>query len=326
MTIVAKPRNRQQPNYYVYYNDWTGEILSAGRTPRDDTPANCLVTQSSIIKKILEGTATVTDFIVCQDQNNEYQVTEKSEFLNLRKKEDSLFVIPQKLSDDWDISVHLYAKNNILLFKINNSTISRLVSRNVQNNIVLDKDIEFEFYLTKSNQPDYLFNVIKISAIDLINYQAVAVDISDIRRHVNITDVSIMTRRYFQNYSLNILQESYIDTTIRKPLNENLWSVVDSDLSSHIIITQQKDQITIRCKASAQQLNDLNVTDRYLSLFVVGNTPDQYLGKISLDIAQLRTGQIQTYKTNIDIDTINFLYHNSKLRIGKRKLDVINSN
>ena len=52
--LIKKPTAERK--FYVYYNEWTGEILSVGTTERRDERAPHIVTYSEDAGRMLKGT------------------------------------------------------------------------------------------------------------------------------------------------------------------------------------------------------------------------------------------------------------------------------
>ena len=311
MTITATPRQKSKPNYFVYYNDWTGEIVSVGTSLRSDSPATYLQTDNVIAYNIMRGLASEQDYIVVDGADDQKTLVGKSEFLHLRNQEDQLFLLPRIATQRWDIRIRLFTKNNKLIIDANQNNISKLVSHNARSRIKLDAKTAFEFYLIRENNPDHLIEVISVDAEELINNAYMSLDISHLSRYASMTDLAFMTRRYFENYDTDESRE-----------NATTWQVVQPLPGSHIELVQQGKYITVNSLVSADQLfDDAGLWKTQLEFFVVGDTPDHYMGSFSIDISRLRIGQLEKYQVDFDIDQIDLIYTNPKLRVSKRKME-----
>lgn len=322
MTIIAKPRQKSKPKYYIYFNDWTGEILSVGSSLRTDTPAPYIETEDPIARRIVQGTEADKNYVISSDRRHEEHLVKKSEYLQLRKQEDSLFLLPIHARHDWDVRVRLYSENDMLVIEANRDMINRLIAHNIRREILIDTRVYFEFYLVRSNDPDYLVKIIDVDAKTLINHGKVALSISDIIPHVNLNNISILTRRYFENYHFEVLDDRFIDSIEQEQeqLKNQLWQFVNAGVDAHIDFKQQGEIVEISNIVSAEQLNDIGVHQRRMTFYIVGQTPDEYLTKFSVDIGKLRMGQKEKFSVDFDIMDANILYHNPALRVNKRKV------
>lgn len=327
MTITIKKRQRSQPEFYIYYNDWTGEILSVGRSLRTNTPAPYIVTKSKIAADIIAGTRSENQYIVKQTETTG-QLVKKSDFLRLREKEDSLFLIPRTRGTEWNIRVSFFAKNKKIVVEVNPVFINRLVSFKMREEIALDQQATFVFYIVKRDQPDYLIDKIEVDATDLIRNRVLVFDYPEIERYANADDIDILTQRYFEFYQFRIIHENFIDKQSKRSAwaPENKWYIVGQDKDSHFSITQTDSIMTVSTNVDVENFNSLEIYERYLKMYVVGDVPDQYLDYFDLDLSKLRMGVVEKFEIDFDLDEVNILHQNSKLKINKRKQDVAHSN
>jgi hypothetical protein len=138
MTITVSPRQRSKPKYFVYYNDWTGEIISVGTEPRADTPAPFLETVDDAAGQIVRGEVNGQNYIISSDRFLEQRLIHKNEFLQLRRQEDELFLLPAAATDGWNIRARLFTKNKRLVIEANKDMLGRLVAHSLNRQIKLD--------------------------------------------------------------------------------------------------------------------------------------------------------------------------------------------
>jgi hypothetical protein len=320
MTITARPRQQLKSKFYVYYNDWTGEIISIGRSEQINSPAPYIITDDDNARKIVQGFANDNDFVVSSDRHREQKLLHKNEFLQLRKQEDSLFLLPEKRLHDWDIRVILYEENNQLVVEANRDMIYRLVSH-TNRRVLLDSRVYFDFFLIRRDDPDYMIKAVSVDAETLVNQGKVNLDISDVIPYVNVSDISILTRRHFENYYFEILSDRFVDAIDQEAENRlrQTWQHVGVGNDAHIVFTQLNDRVEISSLVSAEQLTDAGMHYRRMPFYVVGNTPDEYLATFEVDIAKLRMGQKETFAVDFDIMSTNIMFHNPALKANKRK-------
>lgn len=322
MTITAKRRKQRKLDCYIYYNDWTGEIISVGTSPRNDSLAPYIVTEDSNAYKILAGEINDQNFVISSDRYGKEQLVRKSQYLELRKKEDVLFLLPEAVVDEWDIRVRLYIKNKRLVVQANQNKIKKLVAHNIKNNIKLKAQAMFEFYLVRRDNPDYLVETIKVDAESLINYGRVVVDIRHVLTQVALDDISILTRRYFETYYFETINDIYVDTSEEdKSEHTFIWRQQDKPGPAHIRFTQTGDIVKVSSLVKSEQLDDIGINQMMMSFFVIDGSPDRYLGEFAVDMSRVRMGQHEKFEVDFDLEEVDLLYQNSRLKIDKRKVN-----
>jgi len=328
MPVTAKPRKRSTPNYYVYYNDWTGEIYTLGCSPQPDNPQPFVVTREETVREIIRGRASESHYVVSLDSSDDRKLISKSEILRLREKENDLFLLPHQRMREWDIRARLYMQNKRLVFDINREKIRKMVAHNMQREIHLNRPVTFEFYLVKRNRPDYLLEVIEIDAATLINDRLLAFNIEHLLPHTDMRDIDIMTRRVFRNYYYKILDDTYVEVLDEDRLaaTARRWQVASSTSDAHIVFEQEDDIVTVTSNVSSEQLDDVQLWQRMMNFYVVGNTPDQYYDQFEVDISELRMGQAERFQVEFDLDKVQIMYHNPLLKVRKGKSNESHAN
>lgn len=325
MTLFVTKKLQRNLTYFVYFNDWTGEILSIGTQKRDDTAACFIETQSDIAAQIIRGEATDFEYLVDITDFANSSIIHKNEVLRIRQQEDQLFLIPKFHMNQWTIRIKLYTENKKILFEVNEEFLRNLVSFNVSNQIKVDKPTLLEFYLTLKDNPDYLIETYQLDLGELIEHKSCVIDVPELTRHANLSSFNFLTRRYFQNYYFEIINDSYIEN---KPAERNTkrlkWNWVSNDEIERIEFVQENNSLVITSLISPQQIDNAGIKENYMDFYVVGKTPDHYLQTIRVDMSKLRMGQQLKLIMNHDIDNVNIMYKNEKLHISKRKLDVVN--
>jgi len=318
MTIIAKPRHRLKTEYYVYFDDWTGEILSVGMSNRDDTPAPYIITNDIAAHKIVTGIESDAAYIVSSKSSHEQKLIHRDDYFSLLQQEENLFLVPESKPLEWDIGISLYTKNSQLVITANHKIIDKLVSYNHQ---IVEKDnqVHLKLYLIQKNNPDNMIKTVSVKLSELVNNGKVVVDISDVIASVDIYDISILTRRYFENYYFETVSEHFIHTDNTKTNKANYWQLVSSDGDAHMSLTQYGNTIEVKNDVSADQLSSIGMNSKYMSFYLVDDTPDQYIAKMAVDISKLRMGNIQRFNVDFDIMDVNIMYHHSRLKVKKRK-------
>lgn len=321
MTITVKKRNKKPRNVYVYYNDWTGEIISVGNSLRLDCPAPYIETQEDSAFRILKGEINEQNFVISSDRFGKEKLMRKNEFLQLRRREDSLFLLPEYRLKEWDIRAKLFVKNGKLVFEANRNKIRKLVAHSIHREIKLNVRAVFDFYLIRKDRPDYLLETFQVDAQSLINHGRAVVDVNHMLAHTRLENISILTRRHFENYYFELVEETYVDVTDPEKRERPLfWKRADNEPNAHLRFVQQNDIVTVESLVGAEQLDDVGINQLGLSFFVIKGDPDHYLGTFEIDMSRIRMGQQEKFQVDFDIDEIDLLYQNQALKVNKRKI------
>lgn len=320
MTITPKQRQRSTPEYYVYYNKWTGEIITTGRSEQQDTSNPYIITTDPIAARIVNGTDSEQNYIISGDRKGNNSIVSKSEYLHLRAKENVMYPVPQDRIDTWDIRATIYTTNNKIVVEANSSMIDRLVAFNMRSKATSQNDATFEFYMVKKNHPDHLIEFVSIPADDLISHRNVVLDVGDIIPYANISDVTMLTQRYFENYYFNIINDNYVDEDVRDESLIKKWQVAESGIAAHIDFSQTDKQLIVSSVVTTEQFIETGMPNNVMEFYIVGDTPDKFVTQLSVDMAKLQVGQLERFDIDFDINYVNIMYQNPKLKVNKRKI------
>ncbi len=324
-SISVKTRQRAQPKFWVYYNDWTGQILSVGRHEIDGNKAPFIVTDDPIAQKIIDGVANEHYYNVALDRDNTFKVMEKDETVRLRQLEEALFEIPPVKLSKWDIRCKIYNVNKKMVFEINDNSLRRLSSFKLKRELKVESEHSLQFFITERNNPDKLLEIIDIEPEALLKNKNICINVEDLLKYINLADIGILTRRQFENYYFEVINDKYIETDISTNVykNDQIHRALNIDISdSHVSFVQHDGYISLSSNVSAEQLDDLGLYDRFMTFYIVGTTPDDLIDQLSINMAKLRVGQAISFEADFDIDDVNFVYHNPKLIVSKNKAEI----
>src|SRR5210317_1034464 len=107
------------PSYFVFYNEWNGEITHVSRSKPVDNSQVFLETTDIVAKKILKGDVNERDYIVAFVDEENLGIIKRDDKLRLRSSEKTLHQISRTFKKDWDIRAKIYTGNNKLLLEIN---------------------------------------------------------------------------------------------------------------------------------------------------------------------------------------------------------------
>lgn len=321
MAITKKKRQRSQAEYVVYYDEWTGEVLTIGSSEQEDNANPFIKTKNTDAKRVIDGTLDINDLIVSSDLNKEEELVLKSEVLQIRRQEDNLFLLPKRPLMYWDICVKLYTTNRKIVIEVNQETLQRLITFNIRNEIQVASPASLDFYITKQDVPDHLIEILKVDATDLIKNKCIVFDATDIIPYAEIEKIDIFTQRRFENYYFEVIADKYVEETDELIVNGKIWQAADDRMPSHFEIVQNGNKLSITSAIGIKQLCEYGIYSRFMPFYIVKGSPDEYITSFNVDIATLRTGKADVFEIDFDIDEVNILYKNSKLRVNKRKID-----
>ena len=313
MLEISTSKSTKQ--FYVFYDEWTGAISNITTVLDQDADMSesfnpYIISNSDLIEQILKGHKNENDYIVSFNDDNNLSVVEKGNTLRLRSSEKFLHQLPRSKPAEWDIKVAVYAGNSKLAVEVNPEAIRKLSSMTFNKRIVVDDQNDLSLHIVKHNAPDYLIATIQIDAQELLDTGNVIYDISNIRQHVSLSDIGILTRRCFKNYYMEVFNNSL--NVVQQSLVKNLSylnRICEQDLKhSHINIDQQDDIVTFSTTLSSGELADIGLYEDKILLHATGNTPDQYYGSIPINIRDLKTKKKAVVKVKGKLNDY-FLWH-----------------
>lgn len=318
MTITVKTRKRKQANYYIYYNDWTGEILSVGQSIRNDSVLPYIVVQDENAGYIISGEKNVNDFIV--DPSTQDRLIVKNDYYHLREKENSLFLIPKNKAGEWDIRVRLFKKNHKLLFEINRARIKRIVSKNIGREIKVTGGKTLDFYITRKDRVDYLLETASVDVGELINQGYFLLDMEYVSSYAAYDEISLLTQKQFEFYTFDIVDQEYHENDHQIDAKPHIWNVANGGEDSHLRLSQADSIITVESLVKADRFDNLGIAHKIVPLYIVGESPDNYLDRIDVDLSEIRLGRPEKFRVDFDLSQVNIMCQNMSLRIDKRKV------
>jgi hypothetical protein len=318
VTLVERPQNKRE--FYLYYNEWTGEILSVGCQERPEERAPFLVTEAAEAGKMLEGVLDERQYLVTENEEHELALLPKSETIRLRARQDSLYQFSKTGLTEWDIRARVYKLNNKMSLEVNQASVSRLGNFKIRREIRVEGEDDIPLYLVKRNSPDWLLAKIDVDIAQLLQDHAIVYDIEHIADKIDLDDLSILTKRLFKNYQLETVDDNYVFSTSGNAgvQNDQIIRAQDQEYG-HIQIEQDGNQIIFTSQVETDQFDSIGLFQRSFRYYVVGSQPDQFIDTIDVDLTQLRMGRPERFQVEYNIDDVEFVYRNPRLVTIKRK-------
>jgi hypothetical protein len=323
VNIEKTQRQNSDTKFYVYYNEWTGEIVSTGRSLRKDVNFPYITTSNTLARQILNGRINHRNYMVTfSDTVDNLDVVKKDNVLRLRNQEQALFLVPNTRKDKWDIRAKFYTVNHKMTVEINPDSVRQLANFTVRSQLRVENARNLNLYLVRRNQPDYLIEVFEVDPLDLIQNEILSIDISSIVKHTSYDNMTLLTRRNFENYHSEVLNTKYLPREKAAGLaRSNTIHVAKDYADSHIAFEQADDRLLVSSSIDAKNFADHGLHQQYETFYVVGKTPDEFIGQIDVDATRLRKEGIEHFEMNgLDINDYNIIHRNDRIRVAKRKI------
>lgn len=309
--LISVIGEKPLPKYYVYYDEWSGEIINVtNRYKKSEHPH--LLTEDNTAAQILLGHINPKKLMVNETPSGIY-LMEKTQALRIKAEEDQLSKIQEiSLTYDREINVIKYINSwkieiNIssdAIYKMTGSRNNRKFSKkeNVNNSTLM-------FYIIAKDNPLHLVKTIKIDPIDLINKGYKLYDVSDLQNVIGLNDIDVLTRRVFKSYGLKT-KESYvsIDYLKRKNSRRNHYSIhKNTSASTSFSISQSTAGWVF--KSNFDDPNELRIYGNVV-FYITGNTPFDLIDRVEIPLSEI--GRHQEFYVRTDADLLN-----SKILIGE---------
>ena len=308
--LISVVGERSLPKYYVYYDEWTGEIINITNKYKASKNPH-LLTEDNTAAGLLMGHLNPKKFIVNETPSGIFLIP-KQQQLRLKQEEDQLSKISEvSLSVDREINIIKYTNSWKLEVNISNDAVYKMTGRRSNRQFSKKENVNnstIYFYITEKNNPLRLIKTIKIDPIDLLNKGYKLIDLSDLQNVIGLNNIDILTRRVFKSYGLKS-KENYVSIEYLKRKNSR---------RNHYNITNiNKEAAFYISKSTAGWIFKSNFDDPYefkiyrdLKIYITGITPFDLRDTIVLPVTEL--GKYNELYVNTDADLLT-----SKLLIGE---------
>ena len=174
-------------------------------------------------------------------------------------------------------------------------------------------------YVVQHNNPDHLIDVIELDPIELLTNGSLFYDISHITKYTSYEDIGFITRRCFKNYYVEMFDSPMI--TAQKSLTKFRYNVIlkaEQDVLGHIEVVSTDKGLRAVAKVANNEFHNIGLFEEWLTLYVVGNTPDEYYGTLGVNLQQLQRDGNYAIETDIDIRGRDIIHNKPKLVLTTR--------
>lgn len=313
--LISVAGEKPLPKYYVYYDEWSGEIINiANKYKVSDNPH--LLTEDNTAAEILIGHLNPKKYIV-NDTPDGIFIMSKAKSVRIKSQEDQLSKVAEvPLTIDKEINIIRYTESMKLEINISSDTLYRMTGRRHNKKFSQAENVNNSklcFYITEKNNPLRLIHTIEIDPIDLINNGYMLYDLWEYANVIGLNDIDILTRRVFKSYGLKT-KTKYVTLEYIKRKNSR---------RNHMEISNTSDEATfIISKSTAGWIFKSNFNNpheakiyRDMKIHITGNTPFDLVDSITIPLSEM--GNYKEFYVNTDAELLT-----SKLFIGEEGKNV----
>jgi len=304
--LTKKPLEKPRPKYYIYYDEWTGDITNIGNRLHQGTENRItdpyVITDSSVAVDLMKGKISPKKYMVA-DLADGMTLIERNNALHIKKTENQLSLIPlAKATISSDVNLIFYKSNWLLEVNLNQDTIFKLTGRRFHKKFTESDNVnesKIVLYITEKNNPLILYETIEIDPIDLLNNGYVLVELDHLKTKTTQEDISFITRRIFKDYGLKY-KESYdtIDYHSRKSHRRRYTKIHNkSEDWTTFSVSQSAEGWVLKSNFDDPHSEKLF---RDIKIFLFDDTPFGLLDKITVPYDMIGRYQEYLIKTSVD--------------------------
>jgi len=308
--LISVVGEKPLPKYYVYYDEWTGEIINiTNKYKASENPH--LVTEDNTAAELILGHLNPKKFIVMETPDGIFLMPKQHQ-LRLKEEENHLSKVAEiPLTTDREINIIKYTNSWMLEVNISSDAVYKMTGRRNNKKFSKKENVNnstIYFYIIEKNNPLNLIKTIKIDPIDLINKGFELFNLWDLQNVIGLNNIDILTRRIFKSYGLKS-KENYVSVEYlkRKNSRRNHYNITDVNKEAAFYISKSTEGWIFR--------SNFNSPDEFkiysnLKIYITGDTPFDLKDTIVLPLTELGNHRELYVKTDADLLT-------SKLLIGE---------
>ena len=307
--LISIVGDKPLPKYYVYFDEWTGEIKNvANRYKKSEFPH--LLTEDNAAAQILMGELNPKKYLVNDTPDGRF-IMLKSDMLRILKQEEALSkIMDVPLSVNSEINIILYVESSMLEININSDTVFRMTgtlknkgrkwskAHNINNSVLL-------FYIIEKDNPLNLIHTIEIDPIDLINQGYMLYDLTTIVNKVGLRNVDVLTKRIFKSYGLKF-KSKYVTSEYLTRKNQRRNSRVISKTSASSTFTVSQSVAGWTFKSNFTDPHEHKIYHD-INIYVTGTTPFELRDKFTIPYTEIGHGKEFIHDSEITLDGANVL-------------------
>ena len=311
ISLIEQVKPTSKPHdFYVYFDEWTGEINAISSKIREELQDTYLRTTDPVVMDLMKGVKNTRKYVVA-DLVDGFKLVEKKNYLRIKQAENYLSKIPQvKSTVNRDLNVVLYLSDYKAEVNVSTDLIYQLTGKVNSSEVKIRRDNDYEeivLYIIEKNNPLRLLETIKINPIELIEKGYILFDFSNLRNTIALADIEVLTRRIFKSYGLKIKQ-NYV--TVDYGLAQN-----NKRFHTRVKDSTTEEFATFSVSPSTQGWiirSNFNNPHEYkiykdINMFLTGNNPNILLDSINIPFDKIGYNQEYIVKTKVDPTTCKIL-------------------
>lgn len=311
ISLIEQVKKPSKPhNFYVYFDEWSGEISAISNKIREELKDPYMNTTDSVVMDLMKGIKNTKKYFVA-DLVDGFKIVEKTNYLKIKQAENYLSKLPKvKTTVNKDLNVVLYLTDYKIEVNVSTDLVYQLTGKVNSNEVKIQRDSDYEkiiLYIIEKNNPLKLLETIEIDPVELIEQGYILYDFSNLRNTVALADVEVLTRRIFKSYGLKIKQ-NYV--TVDYGLAQN-----NKRFHTRVSNRTTEEFATFSVSPSTQGWiirSNFNNPHEYkiykdINMFLTGNNPNILLDSITIPFSSIGRNQEYIVKTKVDPTTCKIL-------------------
>lgn len=310
LSIIEQKIDKKPHNFFVYFDEWTGNISSITSKLRKEIKDPYLITNDPVVIELMKGIKNTKNYIVA-DLVDGYKLVEKQNYLRIKQAENYLSKVPViKSTSNQDVNIILYLSDYKLEVNVSTDLVYKLTGKVNSREIKIRRDNEYEkitLYLVKKNNPLNLLETLEIDPVDLIEKGYILFDVSNLRNTIALGDIDILTRRIFKSYGLKIKQ-NYVTVDYGLAQNNKRFHTRVKDSTTEEFATFSVSPST-QGWIIRSNFNDPHEHKIYkdVNMFLTEKNPNILLDNITVPYEKIGYNQEYIVKTKVDPTTCKIL-------------------
>lgn len=284
--------------WWVKFDKFNGRIITVTQRQIKEFQDSEEVAQidNTLCRDILKGRVNKNNYAIFWDyKTEEWKMDVKSTTLVLKPRDNKLLPIQLDRSPEYsDLYLRVFKKENIIMISVDLKNIAETMNLADINFISNDDSNLLDIYLTRKNDPDYLIDIIPVSAEQLIKNTRMIVELSEkTAKLIDWENTSIYTKPVFKNYAMEYVSgnvESTVDKS-SKTLKQAQPTTEGSDINIYI----DNDKLCFNSALSENQLYYFGSKPKF-NLTVSDGEIDRFVGVLELSTIKLCSNQTYTIK------------------------------
>lgn len=294
-------REKPQPKYYVYYDDFSGEITDiTNKQIKNDNPF--IITEDNTASKIMMGVLNPKKWIIA-DLVDGMTLVEKKDAIRLKEAENYLSKVPKvTFTADSDINIILYVNDWLMEVNVNQDTVYKLTGKRF--NTTLDSSVNttgsiMDLFIIKHNDPSYLVERLKIDPIELMNNGYLLFDLSHLQTKIGLNSLDVLTKRIFKSYGLKYKQNYVkLDYHTSKSAKRNHIEIqpISDEWSTFSVSASTAGWII---KSNFRDPSEQRIY-KDIVIFLTGDDPHKLYDRVVIPYGNIGWGKEYVIRTRVD--------------------------